>query len=143
MSCQAAIAKFPYYLDFYFTKGSFYSGKWHGSQKEFKAFVDETVKATEPRLGQSMSARLNWSAWDGAMFVNGQTDWSRMKKGFEKMTSDFPDNWNRNNFAKFACMAGDKSALREQLNLIGNKVAIDAWRDISFYQHCSQIAARK
>jgi len=133
---RQAVGKYPYYFAYYFTKGQFYSAKWHGSQDEFKDFVNESVKATEQKLGQTMYARLNWSAYSNTMFQDGQTDWSRMKHGFDKMLADFPDPWNRNNFAKFACIAGDKKTLREQLELIGDHVASAAWIDISYYHSC-------
>jgi hypothetical protein len=133
---QEAINRFPYYYAYYFTKGSFYSAKWHGSQDEFKAFVDGSVNATAPKLGETMYARLNWSASSNSMFTDGQTDWNRMKRGFEKLIEDFPDSWNRNNFAKFACMAGDKKTLREQLALIGDRVALGAWGSMSYFQAC-------
>jgi hypothetical protein len=139
---EKAVKKFPFYYAYYFTKGEFYSAKWHGSQRDFKAFVDESVKATESQVGQSMYARLNWSAWQGKMFFDGQTDWGRMKDGFEKLVSDFPDPWNRNNYAKFACMANDANALRQQLDLIGEKIIIGAWGDMSFLQYCQKFLVR-
>ena len=137
---QRAVGKFPYYYAYYFTKGNFYSAQWHGSQADFKQFVEESVQATEKNLGQSMYARLNWSAQNGSMFRNGQTDWLRMKQGFEIILKDFPDSWNRNNFAKFACRAGDKKVLLEQLALVGNKIAISAWGSMEYFQNCSKFA---
>lgn len=137
---QKAIKKFPHYFEYYFRKGQFYSAKWHGSQEKFKAFVEESVAATEPQFGQTMYARLNWSASNSSMFKDGQTDWPRMKKGFEKLMQDFPDSWNRNNFAKFSCMAGDKATLRQQMELIGKDVIAAAWTGALSYQACKHIA---
>lgn len=137
---QQAIKKFPYYLQLYFIKGSFYSAKWHGSKTEFKAFVEEAVKATESQWGQTMYARLHWSESDNFMFKNGKTDWRRMRLGFEKMLKDFPDNWNLNNFAKFACMAGDWKTLGQQLDLIGNNAVIGAWGDTEYFIACKSFS---
>ena len=137
---RRAIGKFPYYYAYYFTKGSFYSAKWHGSQVEFKRFVEESVQSTEKNIGQSMYARLNWSAQSRSMFQDGQTDWPRMKLGFEAIIKDFPDSWNRNNFAKFACRAGDQQTLLEQLEFVGNKVAISAWGSMEYFQNCNKFA---
>jgi hypothetical protein len=136
-----AVKKFPYYYEFYFTKGNFYSKKWYGSQADYQAFVDESVKATERQLGQSMYARLHWSAWRNSMFKDGQTDWSRMKQGFERILKNFPDDWNRNNFAKFSCMAEDVKVLRQQLDLIGDHVASAAWGSASYFEACKKYAS--
>ena len=137
-----AVAKYPYYLNIYFLKGLFYSSKWHGSQEKFKAFVDETVKATEAKMGQTMYARLNWSAWEPDMFSSGQADWKRMRTGFENMIADYPDLWNRNNFAKFACIAQDKEAVREQFKFVKGHVMKDAWPDVRFYNYCEMLGGQ-
>ena len=136
-----AAARFPSYYSLYFQAANYYSAIWYGSQEQFKAFVEATVAATEPRLGQTMYARLHWAQWEPDMFQNGKTDWTRMKVAFERLIKDFPDSWNRNNFAKFACMAGDKKTLSEQLDLIGKSVVPTAWDGKSFFQDCKKFAS--
>lgn len=135
-----AVKKFPYYLSYYFTKGAYYSAKWRGSQEKFKAFVEEVVAATEPKLGQTMYARLNWSAQTNAMFRNGQADWKRMKIGFEDMLKDYPDAWNRNHYGRFACLAGDFETSRRQIDLVGKKIIMSAWEDDEvFFNACNTV----
>ena len=134
-----AVKKFPYYLSYYFTKGAYYSAKWRGSQEKFKAYVEEVVTQTEPKLGQTMYARLNWSAQTDAMFRNGQADWKRMKIGFEDMVKDYPDAWNRNHYGRFACMAGDRETARRQIDLVGKKIIMSAWEDEVFFNACNTV----
>jgi hypothetical protein len=135
-----AVKKFPFYYDFYFSKASFYSAKWNGSQKNFKDFVDEAVTATEAKIGQTMYARLNWSAQEDTMFQDGQANWGRMKQGFDRLVTDYPDLWNRNNYAKFACMAGDAKTVHDQLAMLRDKIILSAWGGMAYFQACQQFA---
>ena len=73
------------------------------------------------------------------MFVNGQTDWSRMRAGFEKMIEDYPHKWNLNNYARFACQAEDWSTLKVLVGRIGGNPVIPAWRNSRrLYDYYSQ-----
>lgn len=123
-----ATGKFPYYLPYYNTKSNYYSAKWGGSQVAFKGFVDDTVKATQEKMGQTMYARLNWATRNDNLFANGQADWKRMKQGFEDMLKTHNDDWNRNSYARFACMAGDTQTLRAQYQLVIKNFMPEAWR---------------
>lgn len=124
---KRATAKFPYYQAYYVTKANYYSEKWGGSQGAFKRFLDEAVASTQDRMGQAMYARLNWVVKSDDMFDNGRTDWKRMKQGFEDLLKNHNDMWNRNGFARFACMAGDMQTLRAQHQLIRADVMPEAW----------------
>jgi hypothetical protein len=52
-----------------------------------------------------------------------------MKTGFEDMLKRYPHLDNRNMYAYFACMANDRPALQEQLELIGDKFTSMFWGD--------------
>ncbi|MDB5813626.1 MAG: hypothetical protein JWN23_743 [Rhodocyclales bacterium] len=134
--------KFPYYLPLYFSKASYVSPRWGGTQQAFKKFVDDTVEATSKSMGETMYSRLNWSSWSSDMFSSGQTDWSRMKRGFTRLTHDYPDRWNINNFARFACLAGDATTLKAQLHKIGGSPIPEAWGNADFYFQCIELAHR-
>lgn len=75
------------------------------------------------------------------MFVNGQADWKRMKSSFDELILKYPDPWNYNNYARFACMAQDFLTMRElDKKIAGNPIPI-AWNnDIGDYNQCSEIA---
>ncbi len=131
-----AVGKFPYYLEIYFTKARFYSRKWYGTPQIFQAFVEETVAATESRMGQTMYARLYWGEKQPDMFKSGQADWKRMKKGYERIMADFPDMWNLNKFARMACMALDIETNKALLAQIKDNVIEDAWGSKQRYDFC-------
>lgn len=139
---REGIKKFPYYTPLYFSKGSFVSPRWGGSQEDFNLFVEDSVRSTRNTMGETMYTRLHWSSWSGDMFRTGKTDWRRMKNGFSQITKDYPHPWNINNFAKFACMAGDAPVLAEQLAKINTTPMMEAWDDSDFLAACREFSAK-
>ena len=134
------VRRFPYYMPIYFLKGAYLSPRWGGTHSSFTKYVNETVQATSSTMGESMYARLNWSSWSPDMFQSGQSDWPRMREGFLRITRDFPDQWNINHFAKFACMAGDADTLRSQIGKITPTPIREAWGDMQFFDRCKELA---
>jgi hypothetical protein len=135
------VQKFSYYLPLYFLKAARVSPSWGGSQVAFSKFADEVARTTSKDMGETMYARLNWSSWSPDMFASGRTDWNRMRNGFERMILNYPDPWNSNNFAKFACLAVDIPTLRKQLIKIGESPILDAWGSMGFYAECKKLAS--
>lgn len=133
---REAIKKFPNHLDFYFAYGAYLQPKWGQSLEDFQDFVEETVRNSNEKMGRVLYTRLNWSNTDEDMFTNGQTDWQRMKLGFKTMLEDFPDAWNQNNFAKFACYAKDKDTFIKQMEVIKNDIIISAWPNLYGLNKC-------
>lgn len=125
--------RFKTYYPLYFTMLNFLTPKWGGSWEQVDKFVAWSVENTKDVDGTTMYARLYWVAYQSLrpeekLFRDTRASWPKMKKGFEDMMARHPKSkWNLNNFAKFACVAGDKttfSALRRQ---IGNDVMEEAW----------------
>jgi hypothetical protein len=114
-----AVKRFPGYLPLYFEKAQYLAPRWHGSKEEFKKYVEDVTKETDPILGKTLYARLNWLIYTNDMFSTGQANWSEMKSGFERIVKDYPHPWNINNYAKFACLARDAktfAALNEKID---------------------------
>jgi len=85
---------------------------------------------------------MNWSQGTTTMFQDGSTDWSRMKAGFEELVSAYPDPWNINNFARFACIAGDWRTMGRLSEKIGEAPIPAAWHDDTRYYLGCRSAAR-
>lgn len=124
---EEGITSFPFYLPLYFGKSAYHSPRWYGSASELRTYVEEAVDVTREEMGETLYARLNWSLRTNDMFNNGQAEWSRMKAGFERMTKDYPDPWNINNYAKFACLAQDWVAVTVLAERIGETPLLGAW----------------
>ena len=122
------------YYPLYFTMLNYMLPKWGGSWATVDSFVQWSVDNTKDVDGNSLYARLYWSAYQGLrpeerLFKDTRASWPKMKKGFEDMMARHPQSkWNLNNFAMFACMAGDKKTFRALRKQIGKDVAEDAWQ---------------
>lgn len=143
---QSSRQKFPIYLQLYETHCAYYSPRWYGSVEQVRTCIADAASATEKQLGDTMYARLNWALATNGMFnPGGQADWPRMKAGFERLSADFPDPWNLNTFAVFACWAMDVPALYEVFEKIGPNDLEFVWNFWPNSQHdsCRKLAYEK
>jgi len=117
----------------YFTMLNYLSPKWGGTWETVDNLVKWSVDNTKEIDGNSMYARLYWVASgelpEGeSLFKNTRASWPKMKTGFEDLIARHPkSNWNLNNFAKFACQAGDKKTFLVLRRKIGKSVMDSAW----------------
>jgi hypothetical protein len=140
---EEAVRKHPDYLQFDFYRATYYAPRWYGSAAELQRVVEEAVERTRPRMGETLYARLHWSNSNMEMFKNGQTDWTRMKAGFQRMLQDYPDAWNLNNFGRFACQVDDWDTVKQVTDKIGDTPIVLAWlNNLELYQACRRHANR-
>jgi hypothetical protein len=139
---REAVGKFPKYLPIYFSGASYISPKWYGSQDEFRVFVEEAVSSTRAKWGYTLYARLNWSEASDNMFRSGQADWKQMRAGFDRIIKDYPDPWNVNKFAVFACMAEDAKTLARLIPRIGRTPIKAAWGSVEYYSQCRALSGK-
>lgn len=122
-----ATKKYPYYMPLYFTGAHYSSPRWYGSISDLGQLVDKSVSNTREKWAVSLYARLNWALSTNTMFQDGQADWPKMRAGFQKIVGDYPDAWNVNNFARFACFARDWETLLMLSSTIGSQPISAAW----------------
>ncbi len=120
-----AIAKEPYYHGHYFSMTRYLQPRWHGDYYEIEKFARQTANATKAKDGMTLYARIYWylnqlEPVDFKVFEDSQASWEAMRDGFQDLMTRYPKSyWNMNNFAAFACRAGDKDTywtLRPQFN---------------------------
>lgn len=133
-------ASYAWYLPIHFNASAYFSPRWYGSPLQLRRFVKDAVKITETQFGPSLYARLNWSLWTPGMFSDGQTSWQLMRAGFQRLTSDHPDQWNYSHFAKFACIAGDRETLRDTAKKLTGQPIERAWGTLEYYRQCLDYA---
>jgi hypothetical protein len=110
------IARHPGYLPIYFSYLPSFSPRWGGSFREADKFILEQVSAPTNVDGEALYARLYWlldqvQGQDSSLFEESSLSWPRMRKGFEELMKAYPESeWNRANFASFACRAHDATA---------------------------------
>lgn len=128
-----ALYKEPYYQGTYHEAFSYLLPKWTGSFEEAEKLADDAVAITNKCEGRAMYTRIYWRAFNGESeftsksFNSAHVDWKKMSEGFEDILVHYPDPWNVNNYARFACLARDKAKARELINKIGSKPVIEAW----------------
>jgi hypothetical protein len=126
-----ALEREPLFYQTYFSALVYLLPKWHGNMEEIEDFAQDAVERTREQEGLALYARIYWyasqSQYKDDIFNNTLVEWSQMKDGFEDIISRHPDAWNLNNYAKFACLAGDKPKTTELLKRIGPSVVEEAW----------------
>jgi hypothetical protein len=138
---RKAVRADPYFEDVHFQHADYFRPAWYGSPKLFRSAVEQAVKATSPRLGTAMYAKLHWDLSESdTMFTDGSVDWKRMKGGFEDALRTYPSAWTRSNYARLACEAKDSATLRVQMDKLGDQVRKDAWGDPVFFTYCQAMA---
>lgn len=135
---REGVSKEPTYYFLYFSAANYLLPRWHGSAVRLSEFTDEAVRATESKEGQTLYARIYWSllwALQDSTFSPGYADWPRMRRGFEDIVRVYPDNWNLNAFAYYACMARDWRTAK----IVGAKVSfpqLGLWKDQQTFDNC-------
>ena len=125
------VKRFPAYYPTYFTMLNYILPKWGGTWRTVDNMIKWSVEHTKATEGTSMYARLYWSVSGDPeikLFKDTFASWPKMKRGFEDLMARHPKSkWNLNNFAKFACMAGDKQTFLPLRAQIGKDVIDAAW----------------
>jgi hypothetical protein len=141
-----ALEKEPLFYQTYFSALEYLLPKWHGDIHEIENFAQDAAARTRRQEGLGMYARIYWyasqSQFSNDLFNNSLVEWSQMKDGFEDVIARYPDAWNLNNYARFACLAGDKSKTRELLKRIEPSVVAEAWRPLQLKQTCAEWASQ-
>lgn len=127
------VKKYKTYYPTYFTMLLHLSPKWGGNWEMVDAFVKSALENTRSVDGETLYARLYWVVYNslpegGRLFQDTRASWPKMKKGFEDLMARHPaSKWNLNNFAKFACVAGDKKTFLALRRKMGGEIFGGAW----------------
>ena len=135
-----ALDREPVFYQTYFSALQYLLPKWHGGVEEIEDFARYAVDKSSRLEGQGMYARIYWYAsqteFENDLFNNSLVEWPRMKAGFEDVVSRYPDAWNLNNYARFACLARDKATTAELMRRIGSSVVSEAWNSKALKNEC-------
>lgn len=141
---EEALTRYPSYYQIYFEAINYYAPKWGGDAASIERFARKATEHTKATDGYGMYARIYWSAsqfqYRDRLFIDSMVDWPTMKQGIDDVLKAYPDQWNINNFAKFACLARDKTKAAELIKRIGRLTPEQVWGDLSFYHSCRKWA---
>ena len=135
-----ATTRHPYFYQIYFGAINYLTPKSHGNRQQIEAFANFAVSKTVDMDGMGMYARVYWYAaqahFRDHLFTDSSVVWDKMKKGIADVLQRYPDQWNINNFAHFACLAWDKDETRGLMGRIQGAPIPQAWEDRTQYQQC-------
>lgn len=137
---EEGLSRHPSFYQIYFAAMDYYAPKWGGSTDAIEEFAKVSLEYTQATEGFGMYARIYWyasqSQFDNSLFSDSLVDWELMRQGIDDVLARFPDAWNINYFARFACLASDKRKANELLSRIHGSPILQAWGDISTYEQC-------
>ena len=140
------LARHPRFYQLYFTAIDYYAPKWGGSAKSIELFARQAISRTQPVEGFGMYARVYWyasqSQYDERLFTDSLVNWDDMKIGIDNVVKSYPDAWNINNFAKFACLSKDKVKAAELIRRIDGPLMQDVWGAQDKFQRCKEWSLR-
>lgn len=133
--------KHPYFYEIYFRSIDYLLPKWHGDKAMIEEFANLAVELTREGEGTGMYARIYWRAsqiqYGTTLFSDSDVVWAKMSAGIDDVLARYPDQWNINNFAHFACLARDKEKAEALLAQIDGPPIESAWAsDVINYRLC-------
>lgn len=135
-----ALNRHPLYYDTYFQAANRKLPKWGGSAEEVEAFAREAIRHTHATEGAGLYARIYWSAsgseFRDDLFKLSHVDWAEMKRGIDDVLAKYPDDWNLNHFAKFACLAGDYPMAAQLIDRIKGDPLPLVWGPFLYMERC-------
>lgn len=130
-----ALDREPSFYETYFSALNYLLPQWSGGTREIEEFARKAAQRTLKQEGRGMYARIYWFAsqthFENDLFSKSFAAWPLMKNGFEDIIARYPDDWNLNNYAKFACLAHDKPKVRELMKRIERSIVVEAWEPIA------------
>jgi hypothetical protein len=132
--------KYPDYYPIYFGTIAYLGPKWHGDITAIDEFANRAVRKTRQIEGESMYARIYWFAsqmqFGERLFQDTSVAWPKMKRGIADVLKRYPDQWNINNFAHFACLVGDRDETAKLTARVTEPIR-DAWaKDATLFARC-------
>jgi hypothetical protein len=134
----------PDYHGAWFTAALYLQPRWGGSYEAIEQLVDyatrvNTVNGADKEF---MYARIYWSlsGFTGRanLLSDSRVSWPRLNESFKALVARYPEPWNLNTHASFACFAGDMKTLNELLQKISepHQLDVNAWDSSTEYDRC-------
>lgn len=137
---EEAISRYPYYYQIYFTALQYHFPRWHGDASKVESFARMAVERTSSRDKAGMYARVYWVAISNEfgtdLLTRSKVVWKDMKQGMIDVLEQYPDQWNIQNFAFFACLSGDKEFAKDLFSRMDENIILEAWYNKDNYEIC-------
>jgi hypothetical protein len=140
---EAAVNVDPSFDPTYIAMATSLAPYWGGSIAQYQRFVDNAVEITRSVDGEAMYATLYWHLTrlqHEEPFTELEIPWPNMRAGFIALLERYPESvWNLQNFAAFACRAGDGKtflSLLPKLSASSVSQVGGAWEGAYTFEYC-------
>jgi len=134
---REAISIAPDYYPCY-QKFAYYTlERWHGAPGDTRKFLQSILDFVPGEHGYEVYTHtaMTLTGFYGRNFfasdTTGCADWPMMKKGFETIIHNYPSSKRERNFyAAYACLAGDRTTARALYDDLTakNEIVLDSWK---------------
>ncbi len=104
------------------------------------AFANTVYESTKSSEGESVYARLLWSAYEYnfglGVFQDLPVHTDRMMSGMRQIIKKYPSPWNAEHFALFSCLLGDKELLRAMFAISPKTPTEAIWQNPIVHDAC-------
>jgi ankyrin repeat protein len=124
-------AAYPAYHEMYFSAAWYSHPNWHGSFDRVETIARTAARSSATPEARALYARIYWylnqARYDGELFKQSRADWPTMRASFNEIVAAYPDAYNFNAFAYFACLAHDDKTARGVMQRAGDQLVLGAW----------------
>jgi hypothetical protein len=130
---EEAITKEPLYHETHIVAMERFLPMWGGSVGEMQEFATQAVLRTSAKEGNALYAYLYTHAEnrmaEGEFYKDPYLSslWNQTVAGYEDLIKQYPTDWNRNHYAKIACMVGVMNTFKVVARQFNGKPDKDAW----------------
>lgn len=139
---KEAMAQEPGFFPTHFAAVRYFSPVWGGSDELMDQYFKEYLRSANLAEEDAMYARIYWyisqSICGCNVFSDTKAKWPRFSRSFEAVIKKYPDDWNLNHYAKFACEARDFSKAAELIDRLQGRFIGAAWGDSSVLANCAR-----
>lgn len=144
---EEAVSKEPLYYDTHVEAVERFLPMWGGDIEAIQSFAAKAMRRTAATEGQGLYAHIYWYARQRmgpkTFYVEPYRGsiLSQMTAGFEDVIKKYPDDWNRNVYARFACEVGKVDLFISLARQFNGKPMKDAWSG-DYFQKCKDWAVK-
>ena len=135
-----ALAQAPDYPEIFLSAARYYLSPGNEDKVMLERLARLVTDRTKDKEGMAMYARIYSFAshhdHQNRLFRDPRMDWGKIKQGINDVLGAYPDQWNINNFARMACIAGDRDTTRELIEKIHDGPVPQVWQGKPTFSHC-------
>lgn len=124
-----AVAREPYYYPTYFKAINRNLPQWGGSAAKINTLIARAAGYTKEQDGDSFIARAHWYVAGFGKDVERslKANWPDVDQGFKDLVSRYPEQTNFNAYARFACLAKDRTEFLAAYGQIKGQLVHEVW----------------